>query len=287
MTQSAAPSGGDVAAALDRVLALRGVADAVAAAREACTELRWHPALRRRAAEARAEATIRAARCSAALDGARLPVDAVRDAARGAITFPDDPSGRLVHGAWRALAEAHHVEAALGRAPLQALARLHVAAAAGLVPEEALGRPRREDETPGDGAAVGPAPHGDELSARLGVLTAVLRAPSSAPALVVAAVAHAEVVTARPFLAGNGVVARALARAVVVGRGLDPTGVAVWEAGHLSAGPRYATTLAGYASGTPDGVAAWIRHCAEAMVQGVTEGRMLCNAVLTGRPGTE
>ena len=46
-----------------------------------------------------------------------------------------------------------------------------------------------------------------------------------------AALTHAEIVTARPFTRGNGVVARALERAVVQAGGLDPTGVAVTEAG--------------------------------------------------------
>ena len=44
--------------ALTRLEALPGVADGIAAAREACTHLRWHPALRRRTEEARVEATI-------------------------------------------------------------------------------------------------------------------------------------------------------------------------------------------------------------------------------------
>jgi Fic family protein len=273
-----------IVSALDRLAALPGVDEAVTAARDACTELRWHPALRRRSAEARAEATIRAARSSAALDGARYPVDLVRDVARGAAGFPDDPSGHVARGALRAVTEARHAEAAVSRTPSQVLARLHVAAAAGVVPDDALGRPRAAGEAPGDGGGT-PAPDGPALSARLAGLADLLEAPPSAPALVVAAVAHAEVATLRPFAAANGVVARALARAVVVGRGLDPMGVVVWEAAHLAAGPRYATALAAYASGTPDGVAHWLTHCAQAVVDGAGEGRVVCDAVLAGRLG--
>jgi hypothetical protein len=269
-----------VATALDRLAALPEVGDAVAAARDACTDLRGHPALRRRAAEARAEATIRAARCSAALDGARFPVDLVRDVARGAATLPDDAAGRTAMGAVRALSEAAHLEPMLARAPAQALARLHVAAAAGLVPDDALGRPRR----PGEGAdGQGGVPAGPALTARLAGLADVLEAPSSSPALVVAAVAHAEVAVARPFVAANGVVARALARAVVVARGLDPMGVVVFEAAHLAAGPGYGSALAAYASGTPEGVAHWLVHCAGAVVEGAGEGRAICDDVLAGR----
>lgn len=281
------------AEALERLGALPGVPEAVDGAREACTQLRWHNALRRRTAEARAEAGIRAVRASAALAGARFPVTLVRDAARGAAQLPDDPAGRTASGALRAAAEAERLESVWSSAPLQALARLHVAAAAGVVPDDALGRPRRAGEQPGDGADlltgagpddVVPAPDGgDALAVRLDALVDLLRAPATSPALVVAALVHAEVMTARPFVAGNGVVARALCRAVVTGRGLDPTGVAVWEAPLLAAGPNYPLTLAAYATGGPDGVRSWLTFFARAVVDGAAEGRAVCDAVLAGR----
>ncbi len=283
----------ETSAALAQMAALPGVPEAVDAARAACTELRWHNALRRRTEEARAEAGIRAVRASAALAGARFPVDLVRDAARGASTLPDDPVGRTASGALRAASEAARLTGVWSTAPLQALARLHVAAAAGLVQDEALGRPRRAGEAPGDGAdlltgpdeAV-PAPDGgDELAARLAGLVALLRAPADTPALVVAALVHAEVMTARPFVAANGVVARALCRAVVTGRGLDPTGVAVWEVPLLAAGPNYPLTLATYASGSADGVRSWLTLFARAVVGGAVEGRAVCDAVQAGRLG--
>ena len=274
-----------VEAALERLAVLPGVPDGIDAARDACTRLRWNAALRRRAEEARAEATVRAAHSSAALAGARFPVELVRDVARGAAGFPDDAAGRTAAGALRALSAAAALEAGLARSPARALARLHTAAAAGLLPDEALGRPRRAGEQALERVAWegAPAPAGAELSGRLAVLTGVLGAPDGAPALVVAAVAHAEVATLRPFVAANGVVARALARAVMIGRGLDPVGAAVWEAGHLAAGPAYAAALDGYASGTADGVAEWLRHCARAVVQGAAEGEEICAAILAGR----
>lgn len=283
--RSAAPGDGAIRAALARLESLPGVADAVEAARQACAELRRHPTLRRQAAQARAEATIRAAAASAALDGARLPVDALRDLARGAATAGVDPSSRIAAGALRALSEARHLEAALDRAPAQVIARLHVAAAAGWLPPEALGRPRGPGEQPRDGAAFGggPAPSGAALAARLAGLADLLRAPPTVPALLVAALAHAEVATARPFQAGNGVVARALARAVVVRRGLDPSGVVVWEAGHLQSGPEYGEELTRYAEGSPTGVAAWLLHCARAVVEGAAAGRAVADAVQAGR----
>ena len=269
---------------------LPGVGDAVASAREACERLRWHPAMRRRTAEVRAEAVVRAARCSAALDGARLAVELVRDASRGARSLPDDGAGRLVRGAVRALAEAEHLTAAGGRpltsAPWQALARLHVAAAAGLLDDDAVGRPRLAGERVLDGpgpAGASEAPGPPELTARLEALSDLLSRPTRAPVLVVAAVAQGEVLALRPFVAGNGVVARALARALVVGRGLDPTGAVVPEASQLSDPGALATALSGYATATPEGVAAWIAYCARTIVEGAGEGGVVADAVVAGR----
>ncbi|RMI03448.1 cell filamentation protein Fic, partial [Cellulomonas triticagri] len=51
------------------LLDLPGVRDAVDRARTACEELRWHEGFRRRWREVRAEADLRAARASAAVDG--------------------------------------------------------------------------------------------------------------------------------------------------------------------------------------------------------------------------
>jgi len=273
----------DLSAALDRLLGLPGVADSVTQARDACTQLRWHPALRRRTAEAAAESRVRAARASAALEGAQLPVAMFRDAARGAEPLPDDPVGRVAHGALRAVAETEHLGRNWQAASARAMARLHLAAATGVLGENDLGRPRGPDEPPREGAADLPAPMGTDLRARIQGIADLLDAPPSAPAVLVAALVHAEVVTARPFVACNGVVARALARAVVVTRGLDPAGVAVWEAAHLASGPTYQAALAGYASGDPDGLALWLRTSAKAIVEGAGEGAKVCDAVVAGR----
>lgn len=279
-----APGAPPVAAALERLTVLPGVPEAIDAAREACTQLRWHPALRRRSKEAGAEAAIRAARCSAALEGARFPVALVRDVARGAGHFPADASGRLALGAVRVLSQAEALGPQLSRTPGQVLARLHVAAAAGLLPQEALGRPRTGSEQPGDGIGEpDDAPCGPALTARMAGIIELICAPSSAPALLVAALVHAEVVTARPFLAGNGVVARALARLIIIQRGLDPIGVVVWEAAHLDAGPAYGRSLISYGSGRPEGLVLWVQHCGDAVVAGASEGQAICDAILAGR----
>jgi hypothetical protein len=106
------------------------------------------------------------------------------------------------------------------------------------------------------------------------------------PAVVSTALVHAEIATARPFVRGNGVAARAMERALVQALGLDPTGVVVTEAGHLgSGGAAYLGALQAYRTGTRDGVALWLRHCAESVVAGAEEGLRVCAAVQAGRLG--
>jgi Fic/DOC family len=279
----------ETVAALEHLAAMHGVPAMVEATRQSCVALRRHPALRRRGAAARVEATVRAACCSAELAGAPVPVELVRDVAAGRARFADGAAGRTAQGALRALAEAERLGTTWQQAPLQALARLHTAACAGLVGDALLGRPRPAGAQPGDGADLldpsgAPllAPGGEQLTGRLEALASLLRAPEAVPALVVAALVHAEVAVARPFAAGNGVVARALCRAVVVGRGLDASGVAVWEAPMLRLGPGYAQGLSGYATGSPAGVQAWIGLFAEAVRGGAIEGTAVCDAVLAG-----
>jgi Fic family protein len=274
---------------LAALAALPGVSEAVQDARTACEQLRWHPAMRRRAAEVRVEAAVQAARASAALEGARLPVELVRDAARGAADLPGDAAGAVVRGAVRAVAEAEHLSAGGGRAltaaPWQALARLQVAAAADLLDADQLGRPRQDGEQPVDDTVLAgvAAPVGSALASRLQALGSLLSGASSAPVLVVAGVAQAELLVLRPFLAGNGVVARALFRALVVGRGLDPMGAVVPELAWLTEPAGYASALAGYRSGTAEGVASWLVAVGASVVGGAAQGSVVADAVLTGR----
>ncbi|MGV8965989.1 MAG: cell filamentation protein Fic [Cellulomonas sp.] len=279
---------------------LPGVADAVARARAACEELRWHEAFRRTWREVRAEATVRSARASAALEGAGIPLDVLRDAARGAVPIPADGQGRLAFGALRATAEVERLLPALGARSTavlppfgQLLARLHSAAVAGLTDAPSLagsgrahgtddvGRPRGQ-AAPLDLAGLGPAAAGAEVAARLDLLGELVRT-STAPALVVAAVVHGELLALRPFTVGSGVVARATFRLLVASRGLDPTGAVVADVVWLGSVNGYLGAAAGFATGTPGGVATWLVTCADAVRAGADEGRAIADAVLAGR----
>ncbi len=260
------------------------VAQAMDEAREACTELRWHQALRRRVPEAAAESRVRGAAASAELDGAPYSVDLVRDLMRGAASWPQrpDPVDATVRAAVQVTAETEHA-ARLLSVPGQVLARLHVAAGTPLLPAAAVGRPRLAGEGCAEFTEIGTAPEGQELSDRLRAVTELL-ALDDAPALVVGSLVHAEIACLRPFVRGNGLVARAATRAVVIGRGLDPTGASVPEAGFRDAGlTAYVGALTGYSTGTRDGLTLWLTQSAKAIVAGAAEGRRIADAVLVGR----
>ncbi|MGW5240223.1 hypothetical protein ACWEOW_14935 [Monashia sp. NPDC004114] len=284
------------AAMLDRLAVLTDlpeVRERADAAREACTRLRFHEALRRRIPEAAAESRVRGAQASGALDGADLPVPVVRELMSGVRPWPTepDPALREVKGAVSATAETEHVVGLVRTAPMQALARLHVAAATPLlsrgVTADSLGRPRLEGETCAELVDVGPAPSAAVVATRLGALSELIVAASASPrvpAAVVAALVHAEIATIRPFVHGNGLVARAMERALLQASGLDPTGVAVPEAGHAAGGgPAYLGALVAYAQGTAAGVGLWLAQAGSAYVRGAQEGERVCDAVRAGR----
>ena len=85
------------------------------------------------------------------------------------------------------------------------------------------------------------------------------------PGLVRAAVVHGELLALAAFPGPYGVVARAAARLELVTGGFDPLGVLVTEEGHLAREPEYVGSAGAFATGTPDGVRSWLRHCAAAV----------------------
>ena len=96
----------------------------------------------------------------------------------------------------------------------------------------------------------------------------LLARPTAAPAIVLAAVVHAEIATLGAFGAASGLVARFSEHLVLVASGLDPYGVVVIEAGHAADPVRYRAGLAGYAAGGVPGVSGWIISCATAVGRG-------------------
>ncbi|MGW7353553.1 oxidoreductase [Streptomyces sp. NPDC054784] len=260
--------------------ALPGAAEAVESVRKATDRLYGHRVMRRRSSEVSAEAALRGARGSAALDGADWGLEEVRRRS----DFGTESEARTVGAALRVTAEAGQLLDVWRQSPLRVLARLHLVAAGGDAARDTVGRPRLAGEPVDEPGGPGPVlPDAAEVSARLDGLAELVVAGSAAPALVTAAVVHGELLTLRPFGSYNGVVARAAERVVLIGSGLDPKAVCPSEVGHAEAGAEaYGRGLAGYASGAPEGMAEWIAHCGRAVELGVRESTAVCEAMQRG-----
>ena len=241
------------------LLELPGVQQGVERARAAVDALLGNRVLRRRSADVSAESVLRGAWASAALSGGSAAQVALDDVRSGAAA--GDP---LVLGALRAYGALAQLTDTWSRAPRQALARLHALAAADLVADpELLGRP-----------APGTAERLDTLATVLGV--------TSAPAVVVAGIVHGELLGLDAFAPVSGVVARAAVRLTLVERGLDPKALVVVEAGHRELGAAYPEALEAYREASPEGIARWLVHCADAVVAGAQESRAICEALARG-----
>lgn len=226
---------------LSALVSLEGVASAFAATRDGIDVMLRDRGLRRTSPEMTAESLLRGAHASAVLEGSASGLDEVRE------TGGDE----IAQDSVRLSTELLSLVPVLRQTPLQAFARLHALAGVGALGEAELGRPR-------DAAAA----------ARLRDLAALLTRPTQAPALVVAALVHAELATATPFPSHNGLVARAAERLVLVARGVDEKSLVVPEAGHLALRPQYESNLRAYRDGGQAGVHAWLLYAAEAFAAG-------------------
>ncbi|MCA0144747.1 oxidoreductase [Blastococcus sp. LR1] len=239
------------------LLDLPGVRDAAHDARHGIDRLLGHKVLRRESAGISIESALRGARASAALAGVDVPLAELR---AGSVTDP------VVQGALRASAGLGSMMETWPKAPGQVLARLHVLAAADLADQAELGRP---------------GPHAGQRLA--GLFSIVTGTSTAVPAVIVAALVHGEIAALAPFGLADGVVARAAARLTVITRGLDPKAVSVPEVGFAHLGREaYEEALAGYASGSREGLAAWLVHCCRAVEHGALEGLAICESKLRG-----
>ncbi|MEV6258465.1 MULTISPECIES: oxidoreductase [unclassified Nocardia] len=241
---------------LQPLVDLPGVRDAADRARDALAEVHRHKANRRGWPTTAAEAAVRAARSSAAIDGGStdIPADGrvadpiLAGSLRVGQALDGDALRNLV-GTWQ-------------RAPLQALARLHLLAAADLIPEqEALGRPR------GDSG----------VAQRLDLLAQTVLG-SRAPAPVLAAVVHGELLALRPFGTADGVVARAASRLVAVSSGLDPHSLGVPEVFWLRRRQAYLDAAAGFGTGEAEAVGGWVILCCGAFEDGAREATSIADS---------
>lgn len=250
----------DVTDPLAPLTELPGVAAAGEEAREALGKAHRHRTNLRGWPKSAAEASLRAARASSVLDG-------------GPLQFSTDEDDRdpVLAGALRVAEALEGGEGALvgvwRRAPLQAIARLHSLAAADLVDDAALGRPR-----------------GDQgVGRRMELLADIVTGATRVPAAVLAAVAHGELLTLEPFGSADGVVARAVSRLITIASGLDPHGLGVPEVHWMRRSDSYRAAARGFASGTPDGLAAWLILSSEALNAGAREALSIAQAAASAK----
>jgi hypothetical protein len=226
---------------LARLASLDGVSSAMAASRDGIDALLRDRGLRRTAPDVTGESLLRGAHASAVLEGEDATLEVVRSGG----------GGQMAQAAVRVSTELLGLAPVLGTAPLQAIARIHTLAGKGAIADDDLGRPRDGDS-----------------AARLQDLATLLTSETAAPALVVAAVAHAEIVSAAPFASHNGLVARAVERLLLVARGVDAKSLVIPEAGHLALQREYESNLRGYHVGGTAGVHGWLLYAAEAYAAG-------------------
>ncbi len=236
------------------LMELGGVADAAKSAQDAVFAVHRLPANLRGGSATAAEASVRAARASAALDGAdpELPED-------GTVT------DAVLAGALRVAEATESLLPTWRRAPLQVLARMHVLAAADLTDDpDALGRPRVDG--------------GSEVAQRLELLAQLVTGATAVPGPVTTAVVHGELLTLRPFGSADGVLARAAARLAMIATGLDPKALTVPEVACFRRQRRYEDAARAFASGEPDGVREWLLFCCEAFEAGAREAKSIADA---------
>ncbi|MFD6422145.1 oxidoreductase [Streptomyces sp. NPDC060198] len=264
---------------LAALAALPGVPDSVDSVRKAVDQVYGHRVMRRRSNEVTSEAALRGARGSAALSGADWNLEEVRRRT----DFSGDPEARTVGAALRLTAEAGQLLSIWRQSPLRVLARLHLVAAGGATPDDAVGRPRLAGETVDEPLVEASLPDAGEVAGRLEGLSRLIIDGSTAPALVTSAIVHGELLALRPFGSCNGLVARTAERIVLIGSGLDPKSICPAEVGHAEQGrAAYVAAFEGYLSGTPEGMAAWIAHCGRAVELGVRESTAVCEALQRG-----
>lgn len=311
-------------ALIDACLALareERVAAASEALYEASAQLRWQEALRKRWREARAEASVRAAVSGAAIEGAVVSAQALREQiaagpkGAGVHASSKDPAWDAATGLWRTHSRlVGYMPDLVGRtrpvvpATAQLMATLHrdVAgplAVGGLISEAVVGCPRESEQalenqslegggmleggktafTGGQLLEGGPGPNlgGQELRERLAQIVTLIDTPNL-PALVRVALVHAEMLTVRPFALANGALGRLLVRHLSVRDGLDPTGVSVSDYYAGRVPGAYAEAAQAYASASLEGVVAWIIWQAEALLEGMRQGSELSRAVQAG-----
>lgn len=223
---------------------------------KALDELSWNRDLRNFRNEYESLALRTSGYATGALDGAIMPEDVTSDP-------ESSPMGELSAKALIVTAEAMQQIQAFKTSPIQVWARLH-----SLVSDAEDRGKLRTTDTVDDPLHLGALVPASFVESRIRDLNELVIS-TSAPALLVSAIAQAEISAIRPFSYGSHLVARVTSRLVLASRGVDASGLGVLEAGMYSIGrATYTRALGQYISGSSEGVAAWVEWYCQATIRG-------------------
>ena len=248
---------------LSNLLTIPGVASECETTLKAIDELMWNRTVRRHKDSLIPYTRRIAGFATAALDGAQMPKDPTME--------PEvSPMGSLSDQGLLVTAEADLQRLAFRTEPLKVLARLHTFVST----DDDRGRPRTTNDV-NDPLRLGSVPPHEVLQERMSQLVDLV-IESKASSILVAAIAHAELATLRPFTQGSYLVARASTRLILAARNVDNDGLVMTEYGAFLLGrPAYVKALTGYISGTREGVSAWVTWQGEAIRRGVEMAKEL------------
>ena len=247
---------------LSNLLKIESINNSITLALKSIDELNWNRSVRNN------KDLIPLARrisgyASASLEGANMPTDPRQE--------PDEsPMGKLSNAALGITAEVDFQLATFLKTPLQTWARLHSFVEDG----ELRGRPRTNNEVVDPLHLGSPLPH-ELIESRMNNLVELITT-SSAPALLVAAIAHAELATIAPFNKGSQLIARATTRIILQSRNVDQLKLVMPEYGFYKLGRNsYAKALIAYQAGSIEGVSKWVELHSQALVIGSTSSNLV------------
>jgi hypothetical protein len=244
--------------AVVRLAEMPGVAEGVESARGTIDALLWRRDVRSAASECTAASRAQGAQASAAMDGADIAV------------VDNSPMGRVLAAAQAITGEVPNQVDMWSRAPLQVLAHMHAITAHEHASPDELGRPRTEGQQADDPLNLGSPPTAREAAGRLALLGDLVTDAREESALVVAGIVHAELLAARPFAWGSGLIARASVRLVLADRGVDPSLFSIPEVGMLRIGrASCARAIKSYSSGDMPGYFGWFLQSVQAGAQAI------------------
>jgi Fic family protein len=200
---------------------------------------------------------------SSALEGAAMPADPRQN--------PDESAmGKLSIAALGITAETDFQLSTFLKTPLQTWARLH----SFIEDSQNRGRPRTDNEV-ADSLHIGLPLEHSLIEARLDGLVELITT-SKAPAVLLAAIAHAELAVIAPFNRGSQMIARATTRLILQSKNIDQLKLVMPEFGFYKIGRNsYAKALIAYQSGTIAGMSEWVSLHSQAIHIGATSTDLL------------